>query len=111
MTEAIVVAGATGRVGHRVAERLLSTGREVRVVGRDAGTLARLADQGAQVRVGSFQDRDFVKAALLGAAAAFLLTPLDISLPDLNAEQRKNVESIAAAVERTHRGPRGLLSS
>jgi len=111
MTEAVVVAGATGRVGHRVAERLLSTGGEVRVVGRDARTLAGLADQGAQVRVGSFQDRDFVKAALHGAAAAFVLTPLDISLPDLNAEQRKNVESVAAAVRESDVRHVVLLSS
>jgi hypothetical protein len=27
-----------------------------------------------------------------------VLTPLDISLPDLNAEQRKNVDSIVAAI-------------
>ena len=27
-----------------------------------------------------------------------MLTPLDISLPDLNAEQRKNVDSIVAAI-------------
>jgi uncharacterized protein YbjT (DUF2867 family) len=111
MTEAVVVAGATGRVGHRVAERLLSTGREVRVVGRDARTLARLAAEGAQVRVGSFQDQGFFKAALRGATAAFVLTPLDISLPDLNAEQRKNVESVAAAIRESDVRHVVLLSS
>jgi uncharacterized protein YbjT (DUF2867 family) len=98
MTEVFVVAGASGRVGHPVAERLLSAGHKVRVIGRNARTLARLADQGAQVRVGSFQDHDFFKTALRGATAAFVLTPLDTSSPDLNAEQRKNVQSIAAAI-------------
>jgi uncharacterized protein YbjT (DUF2867 family) len=98
MTEVFVVAGASGRVGHRVAERLLSAGHEVRVVGRNARTLAALSEQGAQVRVGSFQDNGFFKGVLSGTKAAFVLTPLDISLPDINAEQRKNVESIAAAI-------------
>jgi len=111
MTEAVVVAGATGRVGHRVAEQLLSTGREVRVVGRDARTLARLAGEGAQVRVGSFQDQGFFEAALRGATAAFVLTPLDISSPDLNAEQRKNVESVAAAIRESDVRHVVLLSS
>jgi uncharacterized protein YbjT (DUF2867 family) len=82
MTEVFVVAGASGRVGHPVAERLLSAGHEVRVVGRNARTLAPLSEQGAQAGVGSFQDHDFFKAALRRAAAAFVLTPLDISSPD-----------------------------
>jgi len=106
MTEVFVVAGASGRVGRPVAERLLSAGHEVRVVGRNARTLARLADQGAQVRVGSFQDHDFFKTALRGATAAFVLTPLDTSSPDLNAGQRKNVESIATSSEYRMRAPK-----
>jgi uncharacterized protein YbjT (DUF2867 family) len=111
MTDVFVVAGASGRVGYRVAERLLSAGHEVRVVGRNARTLAALSEQGAQVRVGSFQDIDFFKGVLSGVKAAFLLTPLDISLPDLNAEQRKNVESMAAAIRESDMRHVVLLSS
>ena len=111
MTEVFVVAGASGRVGYRVAERLLSAGHEVRVVGRNARTLAPLREQGAQVRVGSFQDHGFFKGVLRGAKAAFVLTPLDIALSDLNAEQRKNVESIAAAIRESDVRHVVLLSS
>ena len=111
MTEVFVVAGASGRVGYRVAERLLSAGHEVRVVGRNPRSLVRLREQGAQVRVGSFQDHGFVKAVLRGATAAFVLTPLDVSLPDLNAEQRKNVHSIVAAIRDSDLRHVVLLSS
>lgn len=111
MTEVFVLAGASGRVGYRVAERLMAAGREVRVVGRNARTLASLSEQGAQVRVGSFQDHDFFKGVLRGAKAAFVLTPLDIALSDLNAEQRKNVESIAAAIRESDVRHVVLLSS
>jgi len=41
------VMGATGHVGKIVAERLLRTGAQVRVIGRNAGRLTRLVDQGA----------------------------------------------------------------
>jgi nucleoside-diphosphate-sugar epimerase len=47
MTEVFVVAGASGRVGHPLAERLLSAGHEVRVVGRNARILGPLSEQGA----------------------------------------------------------------
>ena len=111
MTEVFVVAGASGRVGYRVAERLLSAGHEVRVVGRNPRSLVRLREQGAQVRVGSFQDHGFFKGVLRGAKAAFVLTPLDLSLPDLNAEQRKNVHSIVAAIRESDLRHVVLLSS
>ena len=49
------------------------------------------------LRIGSFQDRAFLTDTLRGAKAAFVLTPVDVSMPDVNAEQRKNVAGIAAA--------------
>jgi uncharacterized protein YbjT (DUF2867 family) len=98
VTEVLVVTGATGRVGHLVAQRLLSAGHAVRAVARHADKLAPLAERGAEARVGSFQDRAFLTDALRGAKAAFVLTPVDAKLPDLNAEQHKNVVNIAAAI-------------
>jgi len=98
MNDPIVVTGASGRVGHDVADRLLSAGHPVRVVGRHARKLAALGERGAQVRIGSFQDRTFLADAFRGARAAFVLTPVDVSLPDINAEQRRNVLGIAAAI-------------
>jgi uncharacterized protein YbjT (DUF2867 family) len=98
MNDAIVVTGASGRVGYHVADRLLSAGHQVRVVGRHAQKLSTLSERGAQVRIGSFQDRAFLADVLRGARAAFILTPVDVSLPDINAEQRRNVLGIAAAI-------------
>ena len=40
-----------------------------------------------------------------------MLTPLDISLPNLNAEQRKNVDSIVAAIRESDLRHVVLLSS
>lgn len=98
MNNTIVVTGASGRVGHGVADRLLSAGHAVRVVGRDPDKLSALGRRGAQVRVGSFQDQAFLTDTLRGARAAFVLTPVDVTAPDVNAEQRLNVRGIAAAI-------------
>jgi uncharacterized protein YbjT (DUF2867 family) len=98
MTEVFVVAGASGRVGHPVAERLLSAGHEVRVVGRNARTLTPLSEQGAQVRVGSFQDHDFFTAALRGATAAFVLTPLGFRRP---ISMRSSARTLSASRRRS----------
>lgn len=43
----IVVTGATGRVGHELAQRLLSAGQTVRAVARTAEKLKPLGARGA----------------------------------------------------------------
>jgi uncharacterized protein YbjT (DUF2867 family) len=111
MSNPIVVTGASGRVGRRVSELLLSAGKTVRVVARNAESLKALRQKGAEIRSGSFQDRKFLGDAFRDARALFLLTPLDITLPDLNAEQKKNVEAIAAAVRESGVRHVVLLSS
>lgn len=98
MKQVIVVTGATGNVGRRVAERLLSANIEVRVVARTAEKLATLGALGADVRPGVLSDPAFLTQVFDGATAAFLLTPADLSARDVNAEQKKNVESIVAAI-------------
>jgi uncharacterized protein YbjT (DUF2867 family) len=111
MEDVLVVTGATGRVGNAVAQRLLAAGRAVRVIARHSEKLSALGAQGADVRVGSFQDRPFLTDVLRGAKAVFVLTPADISVPDLNAEQHKNVVNIAAAIRDSGVGHVVALSS
>jgi uncharacterized protein YbjT (DUF2867 family) len=109
--DVIVVTGATGNVGRRVAERLLAAGHPLRVAARTADTLARLAARGADARIGPFGDPVFLTEVFRGAKAAFLLTPADVSVPDVNAEQKKNVESIVAAIRASQVPNVVLLSS
>lgn len=95
---AIVVTGATGRVGHQLAQLLLSAGETIRAVARTGEKLKPLGVRGADVRPGSLGDRAFLTSVFRGAAAAYVLSPADSSSPDVNAEQEENVESIAGAV-------------
>jgi uncharacterized protein YbjT (DUF2867 family) len=70
MDEVTAVAGATGRVGGRVARRLADEGVTVRALGRDAAKLARLpVPETAQA---SYDDADAMRRALAGATTLFL---------------------------------------
>jgi uncharacterized protein YbjT (DUF2867 family) len=111
MGKMIVVTGASGRVGHQVAEQLLSGGHAVRVIARNAEKLKPLAARGADVQTGSLDDRAFLTSMFRDASAAFLLTPVDLTARDVNAEQKKNVASIIAAVRESGIKNVVLLSS
>jgi len=70
-----VILGATGHVGGTIADRLLAAKRRVRAVARSADKLKALAGRGAEVAAGSVDDPAFVRTALEGAGAAFVLVP------------------------------------
>ncbi len=103
--------GATDNVGRRVAQRLLAAGHPVRVVARTAEKLAPLGARGADVRAGRLDDPVFLREVFRGAKAAFLLTPADVSAPDVNAEQKRNVETVVAALRASGVPSVVLLSS
>src|SRR6516165_5951484 len=94
----IVVTGASGRTGRRVTEVLLAKGERVRVVGRDAKKLARLAGLGAEPCVGALEDVSFLTAAFAGAAGAYLVLPEDLSQTDLCAHQERVSDCYSAAI-------------
>jgi uncharacterized protein YbjT (DUF2867 family) len=111
MNDPIVVLGASGRVGRHVVDLLLAGGRPVRAVTRTPATLARVAAAGADVQVGPLDDADFLTGVLTGAASAYLLTPLDLRAADVNGTQRRNVDTMLAAVRRSGLTHAVLLSS
>lgn len=96
MSDPIVVTGATGHVGGRVADRLLEAGHEVRAVSRDEGRLRPLVERGAEPRAGSLEDPDFVAGLLEGAGAAFLMIPP--VLEDYAGFQRRVSEACATGL-------------
>jgi len=64
-----VITGATGNIGQRIAENLLSAGAEVRVVGRDKKKLQALADKSAEPFEADFTDLE-IKNNISGNAKA-----------------------------------------
>lgn len=104
-----VVLGATGHVGSIVAERLLAARRPVRVVARSADRLKALAAKGAEVLAGSVDDPAFLRRALEGAGAAFVLVPPSLA-PGIRALQDRTAAAIGDALEAA-RVPRAVTLS
>src|ERR1700693_1565704 len=67
--------GARGNTGSIVADFLLSEGRKVRVVGRDAARLQRFVIKGAEAFMADVSDAAALTKHLRGSRAAYLMLP------------------------------------
>jgi uncharacterized protein YbjT (DUF2867 family) len=75
MKRTILVTGATGTVGARLAQALSSTSDlDVRALVRDPGRAEPLAGKGVDVRRGTFDDHEALGAALDGVDTLVLIT-------------------------------------
>src|SRR3954447_1621564 len=66
MTGTVLVAGGTGRLGTLIVRRLCVRGIEVRVLTREPGRAAHLADSRVEVVLGDVRDRASTAAAAVG---------------------------------------------
>lgn len=107
----IVVMGASGNTGGRIAKALLDAGQPVRALGRSAARLADLRAAGAEVLAGDTSDAAFLTAAFSGAAAAYTLLPTDRRAPDYPGQMRREGEAIARAIRASGVGHVVALSS
>jgi uncharacterized protein YbjT (DUF2867 family) len=82
-----VIAGASGNTGKTVARELLSHGKKVKVIGRNAGHLKELTDKGAEPLIGDLTDGAFLKKAFSGADAVYILLPPNPKSNDFRAYQ------------------------
>jgi uncharacterized protein YbjT (DUF2867 family) len=93
-----VIAGATGNTGGVVAEKLLASGAEVRVIGRDAKRLERFSRNGAEAVVADMTDAAALEKAFSGARAVYAVMPPNILAPDVRAYQELVTDSLAVAI-------------
>src|SRR5579862_4673952 len=89
-----VILGASGNTGSIIADSLLSKGKKVRVVGREAARLLHFVRQGAEAFTGDMSDAAALTKAFSGARAAYLLLPPITSRED----QERESDAIAQAV-------------
>jgi uncharacterized protein YbjT (DUF2867 family) len=89
-----VILGASGNTGSIIGESLLSKGKKVRVVGRDAARLQRFVRKGAEAFTAELSDAAALTEAFRGARAAYLLLPPITSRED----QERESDAIAKAV-------------
>jgi uncharacterized protein YbjT (DUF2867 family) len=96
-----VITGATGNIGSKAADILLDAGEKVRVVGRNAASLQRFVDRGAEAAVGNLKDGAFVARAFTGATAVFAMIPPDYTARDFRAYQNEIGTSLAGAIRKS----------
>lgn len=94
-----VITGASGNTGSKIAEKLLAENKKVRVVARNAEKLKALADKGAEVATGDLEDAAFVKQALEGAEAAYLMIPPHFTAEDFRGYQNKVADNLAEGLK------------
>lgn len=70
-----VITGGAGHISKPLAEKLLSAGHEVTVVGRNPENLKTLTDKGATAVVGSVEDLAFLTNTFKGAGAVYTMVP------------------------------------
>lgn len=92
------ITGATGHTGSIAAERLLTSGEKVRVIGRDSKRLERLAQKGAEAVVADMSDAAALEKAFAGARAVYAVIPPNISAADVRAYQAEITDALATAV-------------
>src|SRR5437899_6577857 len=94
----ITVMAATGRIGKKISELLLSAGETVRALGRSASKLSELRIAGAETLTGEATDVAFLASAFRGAAAVYTLLPYDPQESNYYAQQSRVGEAIIEAV-------------
>lgn len=94
-----VIAGASGKSGRVVADTLVSQGKLVRVVVRDAAKVSELRSRGAEVALASFDDARALERALQGASGFYALLPEDLAAADFHGHRRRMADAMAAAVK------------
>jgi uncharacterized protein YbjT (DUF2867 family) len=92
------IAGATGNIGSKTADILLTKGERVRVIGRSAARLQSLVDRGAEAKVGDLTDGNFVARAFSGAEAVFTMIPPNYGAPDFRAYQNEISDNLASGI-------------
>lgn len=102
MKSPFVICGATGNVGSRLAETLLSAGEAVRAIGRERLRLGPLAAKGAEPWPGDLGDTRFLAKAFAGARAVFVMIPPKHDASDFHAYQARIGETLVAALSEAH---------
>src|SRR5882762_9544940 len=97
---AIIVAGASGDLGRRVAQCLLEAvpAREVILVSRNPAALTEFSRRGVQVRAGDFDKPESLKEVFGGGEKLLLISTLDIGERRRRQHQLAIESAVAAGV-------------
>jgi uncharacterized protein YbjT (DUF2867 family) len=97
----IVLTGATGNIGSKIASILLSQGDVVRCIARTADKLKDLAEQGAEIAAIPLENTAALDRAFTGADAVFIMIPPFYTAPDFRAYQNVIGASLSEAIKQS----------
>jgi uncharacterized protein YbjT (DUF2867 family) len=93
------ITGITGQVGGVVARTLLTAGKNVRALIRDASKGETWASQGCEVALASMDDPDALQAAFAGTTGVFVLLPPNFDPSPGFPETRHIIAGLRKALE------------
>ena len=96
----IVVAGASGNVGYRTAERLLEGGVFPVLIARNTHAVRPLLDRGAQLISGGSDNFEALDAATANADALLWMTPPALGEPSLQGWYQRTARLAAQVIEK-----------
>jgi len=103
MSTTLLVTGASGQLGRRVVELLLESGEEnIIAITRNPDKLADFAEDGVDVRYGSFDEPDSLKAAFAGANRMLLISTDAVGEPGKRLNQHKTAVQAAEEAGISH---------
>lgn len=101
MKKRIVILGATGTVGSKIAALLLQQGHSVTLIARHTEKLEPYRGLGAEIITGDITDTDTLTNAFKNADSAFVLLPDNVRAAHTRAYQRQVTSKLIAAIEQS----------
>ena len=93
------ITGGAGHISKPLAEKLLSEGHQVTIIGRDAEHLRELVNRGAKPAAGSVEDIQFLEKAFAGADAVYTMVPPNFAVKDWKAYIAQIGKNYAGALQ------------
>lgn len=101
MKKQIVIIGATGTVGSKVAEILINEGHLVKLITRNPEKLQLLKNRGAEIVEGDVSNVEILTESFKNAESAFLILPDNPKAENTRAYQRQITGNFIEAIERS----------
>ncbi len=99
----ITLTGAAGNITRLLAEKLLSQGHHVTVIGRSVENLKPVTDTGATAAIGTIEDGAFISKVFKGADAVYAMIPAPYHITTDWVEYSKRIaENYRKAIEANH---------
>jgi uncharacterized protein YbjT (DUF2867 family) len=97
----VVITGATGKTGSKIADLLIGKKDKIRVIGRSMERLSRFTQRGAEAMAGDQSDAQFLTNAFAGADAGYLLIPPKMDSPDIRKYYNSLGDAAVTAIRKT----------